>query len=1124
MVKKSSGNPTPSFFGELAIAPKPLSANVQALFLPKLVAEAAGHRQMAAMAEQRARAHAYFRNWIKNYRSGQLATLGESQLEQDFTTGMLTTLGYQTQGQVLASSPWSVQTKWPFLNTGIADAALGTFAFGSDGKLTGTVAVVVELKGPKVDLDRSQSTGRSPVRQAFDYLNASEATTKWALVSNFVEFRLYSKEKGRNHVHRVLLDDLDDDAKFSEFFAVFHADSLLSDRRLAYHAAELLKMTEEKQQKVGDELYTLYDENRWELIKILQTEKGVADLDTAIRAAQKLLDRVLFIAFAEDRKLLDKTNLLEETYALTVPMNSAWDNFRNLFRAFNVGHKRSGIPGFNGGLFARDEILDAETFELDDRWPNLFQTIGKYDFKDEVTVEVLGEIFERSITDLETLRERGTEVYRAEREKERGKRKGQRRRQGVFYTNEKTVGYLVGAALDPSWDAHRAAVTADIGLTPAGVARALLGRLDGLTVCDPACGSGAFLIAAYGWFEDHRMALLDDLALVAPDAPECAGGREDWRARCASQILGHNLYGVDLASEAVEIARLSLWIRTARKDQKLTDLSHNVVEGNSVVDDPAIHPRAFTWAERFPAVFARGGFDAVVGNPPYVRQEWLGAIKPHLAARFLAYHGMADLYVYFYERGLQILKAGGRLAFVVTNKWMKAGYGEPLRRYFAENAWVEQVVDFGHAKQFFPDADVFPCFLVARKPDDGPKPEEARVCVIPREMVKLDELTTQVGAFGIKVRRDRFGHDGWNLEPKAVGDLLSKMRDHGIPLVEYAKAKPLFGIKTGFNEAFLIDDETRNSYIKADPKSKEIIVPYLRGQDIKRWHPEWAGLWMILLKSSSNFDWPWAGNEENPQEVFQSTYPVLFNHLIAYKDNLIGRQDQGRNWWELRSCKYYDVLNSAKIIWQDLGYYSRFCLSEPAYVAEATCFALASSDLWLLAVLNSPVMWAYLWRHTIHGKDEVLRLKTLYMEHIPICHSTAESRIAVEHRVHQLLEIAKSREILCNDIADWLKVQFEISDPTMKLRDPVSLDGDAFIAEVQKARGKAKTLSAAGLKQLREEYATTIEPARTKAAEARALEVQVSDLVNAAYGLTPEEIRLMWDTAPPRMPIPRPAL
>ena len=222
---------------------------------------------------------------------------------------------------------------------------------------------------------------------------------------------------------------------------------------------------------------------------------------------------------------------------------------------------------------------------------------------------------------------------------------------------------------------------------------------------------------------------------------------------------------MDISPESVEIAQLSLWIRTARPGQPLTDLSAHIRCGNSVVDDPAVDPRAFDWKAQFPTVFERGGFDAAVGNPPYVRQELLGAIKPYLQDHYQTYHGMADLYVYFYERGVEILRPGGRLAFVVTNKWMKAGYAEPLRRFFGEHTWVESVVDFGHAKQFFKDADVFPCFAVVRKPSDASVPDLARVCVIPRDMVRIDQLKEQVSTHGIQIVRGRLAAGRGNLSP-----------------------------------------------------------------------------------------------------------------------------------------------------------------------------------------------------------------------------------------------------------------------------------------------------------------------------------------------------------------------
>ena len=191
-------------------------------------------------------------------------------------------------------------------------------------------------------------------------------------------------------------------------------------------------------------------------------------------------------------------------------------------------------------------------------------------------------------------------------------------------------------------------------------------ELGQVRIVDPACGSGAFLIEAFDQLHtvyeisnDRLKELRGSRSLFDPDR----------------QILQHNLYGVDLNDEAIEICRLSLWIKTAARRKVLTSLDHTIRVGNSVVSDPSVNPRALDWQVAFPEVFDAGGFDVVVGNPPYVRQEWISPIKPYLEANYRTFHGMADLYVYFYELACRVLKPGGRLSFVVTNKWMKAGYG-----------------------------------------------------------------------------------------------------------------------------------------------------------------------------------------------------------------------------------------------------------------------------------------------------------------------------------------------------------------------------------------------------------------------------------------------------------------
>jgi len=876
---------------------------------------------------------------------------------------------------------------------------------------------------------------------------------------------------------------------------------------------------------VSVELYREYAERRVELIQELRA-KGVTELDRAIEAAQRLLDRILFIAFAEDRGLLPDRNLLKHTSFVRVAGLTAWQAFQLLFRSIDKGDSLNGIPKYNGNLFKPDPILDDMGFALDSaKWPQVFVMMGEFDYRNEVTVDVLGRIFERSITDIEEIKAKSLDQHAATLA-DRRRKPGRRKEQGVYYTADYIVNYLVSAALDPLWEQARIDLAKEHDLDLSSTAPpsgsflgAMLTWLDGVTLCDPACGSGAFLIAAYDWFLNHRLSLLDDLSHVEPGDPDCAGSHDDWIERSAPLILQNNLYGVDISPESVEIAQLSLWIRTARPGQPLTDLSAHIRCGNSVVDDPTVDSKAFDWKAQFPSVFERGGFDAVVGNPPYVRQELLSPSKPYFQQYYKVYHGMADLFVYFYERGVQTLKPGGRLAFVVTNKWMKTGYGEPLRQFFGEQTWVEAVVDFGHAKQFFKDADVFPCFAVIRKPNGDAGPDFSRACIIPREMVRIDQLKEQVATRGINIRRDRLSRAAWQLEPDRVNELLEKIRGTGESLHDYSGVKPAYGVKSGFNDAFLIDSSTRKRLVEEHPSSQEIIKPYLRGQDVKRWFPEWNELWMVFTRRGVEID----------------RYPAVKNHLSSQRhllepkpsnwdgDHWPGRKAGNYKWYEIQDpVEYWEVFEGKKLVIQRIAFHSRIGFDDRKMYVNDAAIVIPTSDFWLLACLNSSLLWWFEFRSFPHKKDEALAMDIPFVETLPIPEADTSTKKNAERTVARLIEFSEGLLATRMGILDWLKVQHEISEPSTKLQDPIALDSDAFVIEVQRARGRRNPFTAAALRGLREEYKRTIEPARSVSAEALRLEHCLHDLVNAAYGLTPEEVRLMWDTAPPRMPIPRP--
>jgi len=220
-------------------AAAPLAAHIRPLFLPDLIQQIARNKQIDA--HRREQAHPAFRKWAKDLKQGVLQQLHETQVEQDFNHVLLRGLGYTTQSDVASDQPWTLTPKWNVPGSGEVDAALGKFRLDESGWFSGEPLVMVELKGAKVDLDRKMPTRNiTPIQQVWNYLNASESA-QWAIVCNYAEIRLYSRQKSSNHVHRVLLTELDDPDRFAEFYAIFHADSLLGTGMFAQNTGWLLR-------------------------------------------------------------------------------------------------------------------------------------------------------------------------------------------------------------------------------------------------------------------------------------------------------------------------------------------------------------------------------------------------------------------------------------------------------------------------------------------------------------------------------------------------------------------------------------------------------------------------------------------------------------------------------------------------------------------------------------------------------------------------------------------------------------------------------------------------------------------------------------------------------------------
>jgi hypothetical protein len=710
---------------------------------------------------------------------------------------------------------------------------------------------------------------------------------------------------------------------------------------------------------------------------------------------QRLFNRLLFLYFIQRKGWLSFRGDKNYLRALFTAARAAGEDFLNqrLYWAFFYGlntagenhalhsdaklrERRGEVPFLNGGLFDLEDEYDvhekvnipndafAAVFDLLDRYNFTVTESTPLDIEVAVDPEMLGKVFEVLVTG--------------------------RHETGSYYTPRSIVAFMCREALKH----HLAAVVSD----PTAVARfvdeadptrlpdpeAVLNALRAVKVCDPACGSGAYLLGMMQELLRLRETLFATRGLDAVTV-----------YHRKLEIIQNNLYGVDNDLFAVNIAKLRLWLSLTMEFQgakppPLPNLDFKIECGDSLTGpNPEEVPDLFRkllmegadrladlkgrflqtsgvgkkklaerikeeeaklreslnehgpeasvdWRVAFAEVLKDGGFDIALANPPYVRMELFKDVKPTLRRSFShVYDGTADLYVYFYARSHQILRPGGIACFISSNKWMRADYGEPLRRFFAETGWVKSVVDFGHAKQIFQDADVFPSILVVRKPTAEAPPSTARVCAIPREQLRLDDLSQQIELEGFRVPRSQLGTDAWILEPPSVLALMEKIRSLGTPLKDIARPGPLYGIKTGLNEAFIVDTPTRDRLVQEHASSKALLKKFLRGQSIDRWCSEWSGEWMIFARRGIDIE----------------QYPAIKRHLEAYRTALEpkpkgwagnewpGRKPGSYKWYELQDpIEYWAEFAKPKIVYQVIQFHPCYAYDQSQMLGNDKTF------------------------------------------------------------------------------------------------------------------------------------------------------------------------------------------
>ena len=290
------------------------------------------------------------------------------------------------------------------------------------------------------------------------------------------------------------------------------------------------------------------------------------------------------------------------------------------------------------------------------------------------------------------------------------------------------------------------------------------------------------------------------------------------------------------------------------------------------------------------------------------------------------------------------MSEAGKFSYIIPNKWMRANYGKPLRTWLKTKRLL-RIIDYGDLP-VFEEATTYPCILSVEKGEPN-----SALQVVKMDELAFDRLQDYVEANSYEQPQAELDDGGWSLANQDVQKVLDKLNKVGVPLEQYVDGKIYYGIKTGLNEAFIIDETTKNELISEDPKSAEVIKPFLAGRDVKRYYPPQSDNHLILFPNgwtdanakAAKDKWLW----------LQKEYPAIARHLEPLSTRAKKRSDQGEYWWELRPCAYYAEFEKPKIIYAEIAMRGQFYLDECNFYGDTTSFILGSSSPYILGILNS---------------------------------------------------------------------------------------------------------------------------------------------------------------------------
>ncbi|MFY4816493.1 Eco57I restriction-modification methylase domain-containing protein, partial [Haloarcula sp. AONF1] len=409
---------------------------------------------------------------------------------------------------------------------------------------------------------------------------------------------------------------------------------------------------------------------------------------------------------------------------------------------------------------------------------------------------------------------------------------------------------------------------------------------------------------------------------------------------------------------------------------------------------------------------ADAGFDAVIGNPPYVRQEQIIGAKPYLQSEFSTFSGVADLYMYFVEKGEELTKRDGRFGQIISNKFTRADYGEELRSLLLNESKVEQVIDFGDLP-VFEEADAYPLILILENhPVESQSPTIARI-----QSLDFTNLRSRISAVGYEASGDSLTENGWSLATKIVNDTISKIEEVDTTLEEYISGNTYYGVKTGFNEAFFLDRDDHQNIIE-EGSDTEIIKPLSIGRDIERFQVVDQERYLLRIPNGWTKNQINGSNEDDAWSWLSDTFPETARHLKKYEDELRERYDRGEFWWELRPCDYYSEFEKTKIVYPIIASEPRFALDRSKRYLNDKCFMIPKEDYLLLAVMNSKVAEFWLASELSVLRGGYKEFRSSHLESFPITSDDPEQD--VKSRVLDAIEYRSQRDSLNLNLLDYL--------------------------------------------------------------------------------------------------------